>query len=92
MGIIYGTEGYAIVGNVNNYEYLEIYGSDHKLLERIDRPACLTGYEYQFAACERAIQAGQRECEEMPHAETLTVMRLMDRIREAAGISYPCEK
>lgn len=92
MGIIYGTEGYAIVGNVNNYEYLEIYGPDHKLLERIDRPAYLTGYEYQFAACEKAIRAGQRECEEMPHAETLTVMRLMDRIREAAGISYPCEK
>lgn len=92
MGIIYGSKGYAIVGNVNHYEYLEVYGPDHKLLERIDAPAGLTGYEYQFAACERAIRAGKRECEEMPHGETLAVMRLMDRIRKAAGISYPCEK
>lgn len=92
MGIIYGTEGYAIVGNVNNYEYLEIYAPNHSLIERIDRPEQISGYEYQLEACERAIAAGALECPEMPHAETLTMMKVMDRIRAAAGIVYPCEK
>ena len=92
MGAIYGTEGYALVGNVNNYEYLEIYGPDHVLRERIDRPEQLTGYEYQFESCESALKQGLTECAEMSHREILEIMRLMDRIRKAANIRYPCEK
>lgn len=91
-GIIYGTNGYAVVGNVNNYEYLEIHAPNHSLVERIDRPEQISGYEYQFESCEKAILSGSQECPEMPHGETLKMMELMDRIRAAAGISYPCEK
>ena len=39
----------------------------------------------------RAIGEGKMECEEMPHSETLRVMRLMDQIRGQWGFRLPCE-
>ena len=50
------------------------------------------GYEYEVLACIRAIEAGEIECPEMPHSETLRVMRLMDQIREQWGFKLPCEE
>ena len=55
-------------------------------------PEQINGYEYEVLACIKAIQEGKIECEEMPHEETLWVMRLMDRIRKDWGMIYPFEK
>lgn len=91
-GIIYGSEGYLEIGNVNNYEYVEVYDSSHKPVERIDcPPQPETGYVYQFEACRRALAQGKTEPEEMPHSEILAMMRIMDRIRAAMGVKYPFE-
>jgi len=91
-GIIYGSRGYLEVGNVNNYEYIEIYDSAHKLVERIDRPAQEeTGYVYQFEACRKALSEGKTETEAMPWDETLTIMEQMDAMREKMGVRYPFE-
>lgn len=91
-GIIYGTEGYMVVGNVNNYGYIEVYDNAHRLLKRIDAPAQEeTGYVYQFEACRKALSEGALECPEMPHALTIRVMEIMDEIRAKMGVSYPME-
>ena len=92
LGTICGTDGYAIVGNVNNYEYLDIYNVSHRFVERIERPQQLTGYEYQFRACIEALRAGKLECPEMPHAETVAMMELMDSIRAQFPLVYPDEE
>ena len=55
-------------------------------------PEQINGYEYEVLSCIKAIQEGKIECEEMPHEETLWVMRLMDRIRNDWGMIYPFEK
>ena len=39
-----------------------------------------------MAACAKAIAEGAFECPEMPHAETLELMRQMDTIRAQFGI------
>ena len=91
LGAIYGTEGYALVGNVNNFEYLDIYNKDHILTEHIQRPQQLTGYEYEIDACIAAMERGALECPQMPHSEIIRMMELMDRIREQWGLVYPCE-
>ena len=44
-----------------------------------------------MAACIDAIKCGQIECAQMPHSETLRVMRIMDEIRSQWGMKYPCE-
>lgn len=91
-GIIYGSKGYMEIGNVNNYEYIEIFNNSHQRIERIDRPAQEeTGYVYQFEACRKALSEGKTETAEMPHAEILAVMELMDRIRKEMGVRYPFE-
>lgn len=82
-GYIYGTKGYIEVDNINNYEAIHIYNDRYELTETIDRPQQITGYEYEVLACKRALEAGQLECQEMPHAHTLRIMRLMDAIRES---------
>ncbi len=91
-GIIYGTEGYMIVGNVNNYQYIEIYDNSHRLVEEIAAPSQKeTGYVYQFEACRRALSEGKKECEEMTHRMTIDVMENMDVIRRVMGVTYPAD-
>lgn len=51
-----------------------------------------TGYEYEILACKKALLNGDIECPEMPHSETLAVMKLMDSIRETWEMTFPCEK
>ena len=48
-------------------------------------PEQISGYEYEAAACARAIRAGQTESEEMPHSETLRLMRILDTVRAQWG-------
>ena len=90
-GAIWGTDGYLMCRNVNNVERIDVYGKDHALTRSIPVPAQLTGYEYEVAACASAIAAKSIECPDMPHADTLRMMRLLDQIRERWGLRYPCE-
>ena len=94
-GMIYGDDGFIEVDNINNPLSVRVYSNDRhpgpKLLKEIKMPEQLTGYEYEVEACARAIKEGMTECPEMPHSETLVMMRLMDSIRGKFGIKYPCE-
>ena len=42
-------------------------------------------------SCLRAIEAGATECPEMPHEETLSILRIMDGLRAQWGVRYPFE-
>ena len=80
-GVIYGTNGYIVVDNINNYEAIHIYNQEYKLEETIERPEQITGFEYQVEACKRALEAGKLECDDMPHAHSIRIMELVDAIR-----------
>lgn len=92
QGILYGTTGYAIIENVNNYEEIKVYDSNRKLKEQVKRPIQISGYEYEVQAAVDCIRAGMLECPQMPHEETIRMMELMDRIRDQWGMRYPWEK
>ncbi|AKV55311.1 NAD-dependent oxidoreductase [Bifidobacterium actinocoloniiforme DSM 22766] len=91
-GAIWGTEGYLVCRNINNIEGIDVYDADHQLVAHRSVPAQLTGYEYEVAAAARAILDGASECPQMPHADTLRMMELMDRIRGIWGMSFPFER
>lgn len=91
-GVIYGSEGYAVVHNVNNYQGIDIYDVHNKLVEQIRAPRQISGYEYQFEAAMNAVKQGIIECKEMPHKLILRMMELMDSIRHSWGMYYPCEQ
>ena len=91
---IYGDQGCAEVDNVNNPRRITLYANanDHASVTRvIDAPPQLTGYEYEVLACLRALETGALECPEMPHAETLRIMRWMDTLRHSWDMRYPFE-
>lgn len=91
QGIIYGTKGFAVVENINNFESISVYDRQYKKVASYKCPKQISGYEYEVAACIEAIKCGQIECAQMPHSETLRVMRIMDEIRSQWGMKYPCE-
>ena len=90
-GVIYGTEGYMMVENINNPQGLRVYDADNRLIRSLTCPAQLTGYEYEVLETVECIQNGLLECPSMPHAETIHMMEQMDHLRAQMGIRYPCE-
>ena len=91
IGVIAGTEGNLIIDNINNPQQITVNGSDRSYIETIHVPKQITGYEYQFKACRKALIEGLLEPEEMSHEETLYVMQLMDDLRKKWGVHYPMD-
>ncbi len=91
-GMINGTNGYIEIENINNYESVRVYNLERKVIAEYAAPCQVTGYEYEVLSAMQVIRAGGIECPEMPHMETLRIMRLMDSIRAAWNIEYPFEK
>lgn len=92
QGIISGTDGFVIVENVNNPQSYAIYNQDYQLVKKVDCPPQITGYEYQVDCCIRAINQGKIEPDEMPHADTLRIMRQMNALRKEWGVKLCDEK
>lgn len=91
QGVINGDKGYIEVQNINNCEEIRVFDLDRKMTARYMVPEQINGYEYEVLSCIEAIKAGKTECPEMPHSETLRVMKLMDAIRADWQMTYPCE-
>ena len=91
IGVIAGTKGNLIIDNINNPQTITVNGPDRTYIETIRVPQQITGYEYQFIACRQALTDGLIEPCEMPHAETLYIMRLMDDLRRKWDVRYPMD-
>lgn len=90
-GIIYGTNGYMEIENINNYESVTVYDNNHKVIKSVKAPKQISGYEYEVIASLNAMDRGLLECWEMPHVETVRIMQMMDDLRKAWGVIYPFE-
>ena len=90
-GIVYGDKGYLIAWNINNVSHIQIFDNDRKLLREEKVPAQITGFESEVRAAMEAIRDGKMESPQMPHSETLYMMRLMDGLRKRWGVRYPFE-
>lgn len=83
-GLIYGTKGYLEVNNINDPDRIDIYGGERGnigLLDTITIEHEISGYEYQIYACKDALEKGKITVDEMPPAESIRVMDLMDKFR-----------
>ncbi len=93
-GMIYGTNGYIEVININNPEKIIVFVNSNNrpvLYKEYSIPEQISGYEYEVLSCKKAMEEGKCECPEMPHEETIRIMKQMDEIRKKFGIVYPCE-
>ena len=91
IGVIAGTDGNLIIDNINNPQRIRVSKHDRIFVEDIDVPKQITGYEYEFMACRDAMAQGLLEPPQMPHAETLYIMELMDGLRQKWGVRYPMD-
>ena len=92
QGILCGTEGYLIIDNINNPQTVQVYARDRVFIEEIAVPQQITGYEYQFLACQDAMEKGLTETPYMPLDETLYIMKMMDTLRFKWGVRYPMDE
>ena len=60
--------------------------------EIVETPVTGNGFNYEAAEVMRCLEAGKTESDIMPLDETISVMKTMDGIREAWGLSYPGEE
>ncbi len=90
-GIIYGDQGYLVVENINNPQSVSVFDTNDTLLERIEVPEQISGYEYEVLECVEQIGKGALESVSMPLAESIRVMETMDLLRARWGLRYPQE-
>ena len=90
-GIICCDKGILEITNINNPKEVRAYDQNRRLLAVYPAPEQITGYEYEVEACIRALSRGETECPEMPHAETLCIMKWMDSLRAQFCVTYPPE-
>lgn len=91
-GIFYGDKGYIVVENINNPQSISVYDTEDKLIEKIEVPKQISGYEYQFEECRKCIEEGRIESESMPLDDSIFVMETADTIRGQWGLVYPQEE
>jgi len=91
QGVISGDKGYLEVQNINNCEEIRVFDLERKMTARYQVPEQINGYEYEVLSCMKAIEEGKTECPEMPHSETLRVMKILDSIRQQWNMTFPCE-
>lgn len=91
QGVISGDKGYLEVQNINNCEEIRVFDLERKMTACYKVPKQINGYEYEVLSCIKAIEEGKVECEEMPHSETLRVMKMLDGIRRQWNMTFPCE-
>lgn len=90
-GVVYGTEGRIEADFVINISTLTLITNDGKR-KTFTRPPQETGFEYELLSAINAIRDGSCESPEMPHAETLRMLEIMDSLRAEWGVRYPFEK
>jgi predicted dehydrogenase/Tol biopolymer transport system component len=90
-GVIYGTEGFIRVQNLNDMVEIQLFDATGTLLESVKPPRIENCYEYEVLGCKAALEMGLKECPEMPHTKTMQIMTQMDALRQAWGVSYPFE-
>ena len=91
FGVIYGTDGFVMVENINNPQAIRVYDRAYQLVSEVLCPPQITGYEYEVREAAACIREGKTQCPSMPHEETVHMMALMDHIRAQMGLRYPCE-
>ncbi len=88
--MIYGTKGHIEVPLFWHAQEFTVHAAANAA-ETVHCPFDISGYEYEVRSLIKAIENGSTECPELPHAETLRMMQLMDRLRADWGVRYPFE-
>ncbi len=91
QGIVSGDKGHLIVDNINNPQRVRVVDQNYQQVAEYFAPPQITGFEYQVTASLEALEKGFLQTIDMPHDETIRIMKQMDALRESWGVRYPFE-
>lgn len=91
QGIISGDGGHMIIDNINNPQSIKVLDGNYQTVAEYHAPSQVTGFEYEVNACLEALDKGLLQTLDMPHDETLRIMRQMDALRKEWGVRFPFE-
>ncbi len=90
--VLVGDKGRIVIPRFWSATYAELFDASGKLLDTISLPFEANGYEYEAEEVNQCLREAKLESRMIPLTDTLEIMKLMDRIREEWGLTYPCEK
>lgn len=91
QGVISGDGGHMIIDNINNPQSIKVLDGNYQTIAEYHAPSQVTGFEYEVNACIEALDKGLLQTLDMPHDETLRIMRQMDALRKEWGVRFPFE-
>ena len=86
--VLQGTKGFMVVEDLMNFATATVYDSRKNKTASYKRGRYKSEFEFELAAFIAAMKSGWKECPEIPHAQTISIMHMMDFIRRQLGISY----
>jgi predicted dehydrogenase len=89
--VIYGTKGHIILPNFASLERFTVM-PDSGHMYSVEAFFEISGFEYQIKETYDCLLAGKITSEIMRREDTVSVMKIMDKVRETCGIKYPFEK
>lgn len=90
-GKFYGEKGVIEVDGTSKVVGLRALDPEGNLIKEVEIPEMITGYEYEFMACKRCIEAGELEPAEQTHDMSIRELAITDKLREMGGIKFPCD-
>jgi len=96
--VIYGTKGYISSKNFFFQTKAEVHvykgegGNDNDLVEVIEEPFDVNGFEYQLIEASECILNGKTESEVHSYQRSIDLCQIMDQLRNDWGFKYPFEK
>ena len=96
--VIYGTKGYISSNNFFFQTKAEVHvyksegGNDNDLVEVIEEPFDVNGFEYQLIEATECILNGKNESEVHSFQRSIDLCQIMDQLRNDWGFKYPFEK
>jgi predicted dehydrogenase len=89
---VLGTEGRIDIGSIwYTPADVMVYDADGRLTDTFQSHVSGRGMQYQAAEMERLIGLGETASPLMRPEDSISIMRTMDRIRQAIGVRYPGE-
>ena len=86
--VIQGTKGYMVIEDLKNFASATVYDSKRVKTATYKRGRYKSEFEFEMAAFAAAMKSKWKECPEIPHSQSLSMMQMMDFIRRQLGISY----
>ncbi len=92
VAAIVGTEArIEVARSFHHPTTLRVVAKDETVLEEFDGRVDGNGMRFEALAAERAILDGSLDTPEMPIAETVAIMGVLDEIRRQVGVVYPAD-